>query len=147
MIIISAKIEYGIFLLVYLVGNSNRLVSLTEVAEQEKISRGYLEEVAANLKRMKILNGKKGRGGGYILARDPRDIKISEIITALEGPISPVKCLDLPAGRHGLSANAARGQGDLRCVKEKKCGTKKIWISLKNKIEEHLSEISLADII
>lgn len=140
MIMISAKIEYGIFLLVYLVGNSNRLVSLTEVAEREKISRGYLEEVAANLKRTKILNGKKGRGGGYILARDPKDIKIFEIITALEGPISPVKCLGLPA-------HANKKQNDLRCAKEKKCGTKKIWISLKNKIEEHLSEISLADIL
>lgn len=129
MITISAKSEYGISLLAYLAKNTGRVISLAEVAEKEFISRGYLEEVAADLKKTGILKGKKGKGGGYVLARDPKDIKISEIITALEGPISPVKCT-----------------GTGKCFKEKTCGTKKIWISLKHKIEDYLEEITLESI-
>lgn len=130
MITVSAKSEYGICFLVYLAKNMGKVISLSEVAENEKISRGYLEEIAADLKKANILKGKKGKGGGYVLAREPGDIKISEIITALEGPISPVKCL-----------------GNAKCFKEKFCGTKKVWVSLRDKIEEHLREISLEDIL
>lgn len=126
----SAKSEYGICFLVYLARNAGKVISLAEVAEEEKISRGYLEEIAADLKKAKILKGKKGKGGGYVLARDAKDIKISEIITALEGPISPVKCL-----------------GDAKCFKEKFCGTKKVWMALRDKIENYLEEISLVDIM
>lgn len=129
MLTVSAKSEYGICFLVYLARSAGKVVSLAQVAEEEKISRGYLEEVAADLKRAKILKGKKGKGGGYILAREAKDINVSEIITALEGPISPVKCL-----------------GDVKCLKEKFCGTKKIWQSLKSKIEDYLEKITLEDI-
>lgn len=125
----SAKSEYGICFLVYLAKNAGKVISLAEVAENEKISRGYLEEIAADLKKAKILKGKKGKGGGYVLVRDAKDIKISEIIIALEGPISPVKCL-----------------GDAKCFKEKFCGTKKIWQSLKDKIDKYLEKINLEDI-
>ena len=139
MITVSAKSEYGLSFLAYLALRQARgkPISLAEVAESEKISRGYLEEVAGTLKRSGFLKGKKGKGGGYVLARSPKDIKISEIIASLEGPISPVKCLALSTG----------GKGGVKCFKEKTCGTKKVWMSLKNKIEEHLSEISLEDII
>lgn len=136
MITISAKSEYGLFFLVFLARNIGKVISLTQVAKNEKISRGYLEEIAADLKKADILKGKKGKGGGYVLARKAKDIKISEIITALEGSISPVKCLS-------LSAQA----GDAKCFKENVCGTKKIWMSLKDKVEEHLRGISLADIV
>lgn len=130
MITISAKSEYGISFLAYLVKNSGRVISLAEVAKKEKISRGYLEEAAADLKKAGILRGKKGKGGGYILMREAKDIKISEIITALEGPISPVKCL-----------------GMARCFKEKTCGTKKIWQLLKIKIDSYLMSVSLKDLV
>lgn len=130
MITISAKSEYGLFFLVFLARNIGKVISLTLVAKNEKISRGYLEEIAADLKKADILKGKKGKGGGYVLARKAKDIKISEIITALEGPISPVKCL----------SNA-------KCFKENVCGTKRIWQSLKDKIEKHLEGITLKDII
>lgn len=132
MINVSAKSEYGLSFLAYLAFRQaqGKPISLAKVAESEKLSHGYLEEVAADLKRAKILKGKKGKGGGYVLARKPKDIKISEIVIALEGPISPVKCM-----------------GSGKCFKEKTCGTKKVWISLRDKIEKHLSEISLEDII
>ena len=130
MITVSAKSEYGISFLAYLAKNRDRLVSLSEVAEKECISQGYLEEIAATFNKAGFLRGKKGRGGGYALSKKSKDIKISEVISALEGPISPVKCT-----------------GTGKCFKEKICTTKKIWISLKEKMENHLSEISLADII
>lgn len=135
MITVSAKSEYGLSFLAYLAKNKDlpaqagRFVSLSEVAEKENISQGYLEEIAAILNKAGFLQGKKGKGGGYVLAQDPKDIKISDVVTALEGPISPVKCM-----------------GSGKCFKEKICGAKSVWVSLKEKIDEHLSEISLADI-
>lgn len=130
MITVSAKSEYGLSFLAYLANNPDRVISLSEMAEKELISQGYLEEVAGILSRAGLLKGKKGKGGGYVLARNPKEIRISEVIASLEGPISPVKCL-----------------GSAKCYKEKICQTKDVWSSLKVKIEEHLSEITLADVV
>ncbi len=126
---VSAKSQYALILLTCL-AKKNDFFSLHEISDTEKISYGYLEEISADLKNNKILKSKAGRKGGYKLAKEPKNIKISEIIEIFEGKTAPVKCF---SGH--------------KCSKEKECKTRKVWEKLKSNVDNTLGSMSLKDII
>ncbi len=68
-------------------------VSLKSIATSQGLSENYLEQLMAPLRRAGIVKSVRGAQGGYMLARDPKDITIGEIITTVEGPIALVDCL------------------------------------------------------
>jgi Rrf2 family protein len=67
-------------------------VSLTEMADHEQLPRPYLEQLVVSLREAGLVTSTRGARGGYELALDPADIRMSEVVTALEGPISPMVC-------------------------------------------------------
>ena len=69
---------------------------LKEIAESEDISMKYLSQLVLPLKVAGLIMGTRGAHGGYLLTRPPEDIKLSEIITAVEGSMNPVECVDNP---------------------------------------------------
>ncbi|MEK9637503.1 MAG: Rrf2 family transcriptional regulator, partial [Acidimicrobiaceae bacterium] len=62
--------------------------SVREIAERTVLPQPYLEQILLALKGAGLVRSKRGVGGGYVLARDPEDIKLSEIIRAVDGPIT-----------------------------------------------------------
>lgn len=105
-------------------------VSLRDVADEMKLSLGYLEEVAGQLKQGGLIVGKQGPNGGYRLARGPKDISVDDILTAIEGPIELVDC-------------QAKGVG---CPVAHKCASKNVWKTLQRNIQKSLRATSLASI-
>lgn len=104
-------------------------VSLKEVAERMGLSQGFLEEMAADLKKAGLIQGRKGPGGGYRLAKPATKISAEQILTALEGPISLVAC-------HGGACPVASA-----------CASKSLWGFLQSDIVKSLKKTTLADII
>ena len=98
----STKAEYGMRAIVHLAKKSG-LVSLAEIAKQEHLSLAYLERIFALLKKANIVTSFKGTNGGYALARKAEQIKVSEIIQALEGSLYELKCGAFHVG--GCSVN------------------------------------------
>lgn len=83
---LSKKSRYGIAALIDLaIYQKEGRVALNNIAERNKISLQYLEQVFAALRRNKIVKSIKGAQGGYLLAKDVKDIKVAEIIDALDG--------------------------------------------------------------
>ena len=83
---VSTKGRYGLRALVDLAVNSNdRHVSLVEIANRQNISLNYLEQVFGILRKAGIVKSIKGAQGGYVLADDPENIKISTVLNVLEG--------------------------------------------------------------
>ncbi|MDR1302004.1 MAG: Rrf2 family transcriptional regulator [Treponema sp.] len=83
---ISTRGRYGIRLLIDLAEHTNEShVSLASVAERQRISIRYLEQVAVILRRGGFIRSVKGASGGYTLARLPQDIFIGEVLRELEG--------------------------------------------------------------
>jgi Rrf2 family protein len=72
-------------------------VLIADIAEQEGIPRKFLELILAELKQHGILVSRKGRGGGYLLARSPEEITVASVLRVLDGPIAPVACLSRTA--------------------------------------------------
>ncbi len=108
-------------------------VTLKEISDAEDISLNYLEQLFSKMRKGNIVNSIKGPGGGYVLARDSKDIKVSEIIEVVEETISPVACVD-----EGMETNS--------CERSEKCTTQWLWAELGLKIKEYLNSVTIHDL-
>ncbi len=127
---ISAKDHSAMLLLSALsrAFDEGSFISLQEVAQQMHVSQGYLEEIAAQLKKANLIVSKQGSAGGYRLARAPQDITLEHVMIALEGPVALVDCQ----------------VADAACPVAKKCSSKNIWSVLQKSIQQTLRETTLA---
>lgn len=130
---ISTKGRYGLRALVDLAihGKSGVPVFLSDIAKRQEISDKYLEQIATQLQRAGLVRTVRGRKGGYLLNKSASQVKLSEIIAVLEGPICLVDCVKEPA----------------TCARSNSCFTRDIWTELSNKIEEVLAGYTLDDIV
>ena len=93
---LSKKTKYGIKALVYLARQENRIpVQISVISKSENISQKFLETILLTLRKNGILGSKKGKGGGYYLLKDPKDIAMTTVMRLLEGPIAMVPCVSL----------------------------------------------------
>jgi len=134
MIKLSTKGRYGTRLMVNLARhykNSNKAVILKNVAEEEGISIRYLEQIIIPLKINKLVKSIRGAGGGYTLARKASEIKLCEILQALEGSCSLVECLE----------------DESFCEKIKTCGTYEIWKGATDLLKNYFERLTLQDVL
>ena len=131
----STRALYAVMALVDLaLRQGERLVSLPEIAENQGISLSYLEQIFMVLRQKAFVKSLRGQKGGYVLARDPKDIHIAAIIEAMgEGPRA-TRCNRLEGSGRGCLPRGAQ------------CLTHQMWAQLEAHIVQYLSGISLADI-
>jgi Rrf2 family protein len=129
---ISTKGRYGLRALVDLSinGRNGLPVLLSDIAKRQGISDKYLEQIATQLHRAGIVKTVRGRKGGYLLNKADKDIKVSDVMEVLEGPICVVDCVNEPDA----------------CSKSTICSTRDVWTLLSHKIKEVLSGYTLADL-
>ncbi len=105
----SKKITYGIRAMIQLAKNwGKENLSLSKISNKEGISKKYLEQIFIKLKEANLIKSKKGKSGGYSLARSPEKINVFEIIEALEGGVTPASCISK--------------KGQFICEKSCRCG-------------------------
>jgi Rrf2 family protein len=106
--------------------------SVRDIAERTGLPQPYLEQILLALKGAGLVRSKRGVGGGYVLARPPRQIALSEIVSAVDGPIA--------AGDFGEPhQNGA-------CDHEGQCVLLAVWAQVGDQMRQMLGGISLADI-
>jgi len=94
--VLSKKTKYGIKALTFLARcEESNPVQISEISKKENISHKFLESILLTLKKAGLLGSKKGKGGGYYLRKHPTEIKMTEVIRVLEGPIAMVPCVSL----------------------------------------------------
>jgi Rrf2 family iron-sulfur cluster assembly transcriptional regulator len=82
---LSSRSQYAITAMLELALHDNQSpVTLFDISSKQKISLSYLEQLFANLRKHKLVRGRRGPGGGYVLARSPDDIAIADIIAAVD---------------------------------------------------------------
>jgi Rrf2 family protein len=93
---ISTKGDYGIRALIELAHHYGeaRPTQSGEIASRQRIPESYLEQLLTTLRRAGFIRSVRGPQGGHALIRDPYDLRVSEVIEALEGSIMPIECLD-----------------------------------------------------
>jgi Rrf2 family protein len=106
-------------------------LQIKAIAEREDISNKYLEQLIAMLKSTGLVRSLRGPKGGYILAKAPSEIKLSDIFRTLEGPLIAVECLSHP---------------DF-CPRCADCVTRKIWSKIQNTMVDLLESMTLQDLV
>lgn len=135
MIRLSTKGRYGTRLMLNLArhytNNGHKAIILKNVSDEEDISIRYLEQIIIPLKIHKLVKSIRGAGGGYILARDPKEIHLSEILYALEGACCLVECVD----------------DEDYCDRIPFCATYEIWKKASQMLKDYFNSVSLADLV
>jgi Rrf2 family protein len=111
---------------------ANGPVSRSEISARQDISAEYIAQLFRSLAAAGLVRGVKGPGGGYILARSPDEIRVGDVIRAVEGPIATVACV-LPNIRP-------------RCERLDKCVTHLVWVELTASIASFLDSITLSEL-
>lgn len=93
---LSKKTKYGLKALTFLASQKGKIpVQIAEIARQENISQKFLESILLSLRKTGFLGSKKGKGGGYYLIKDPKEVLMTDVMRVLEGPIAMVPCVSL----------------------------------------------------
>jgi Rrf2 family cysteine metabolism transcriptional repressor len=89
---LSKKTEYALKAVIYAARHpEGTTFQIKELADRNGIPKKFLELILLELKNAGIVQSRRGVGGGYLLARRPESVRSTEIIEAIEGPVSPVK--------------------------------------------------------
>jgi Rrf2 family protein len=111
------------------------LLPLKEVAARENIPLPFLEQIFAQLREAGIVDGKRGKHGGFFLARPPTNIFMGEIVRLIDGPLAPIACVSQTAYRK------------CSCPDEDHCGLRLLMLDVRNAIADILDRYSLAQVV
>ncbi len=130
---VSTRGRYALRVLIDLAEHSDgSFIAMKEVAHRQAISLKYLERIMPLLVEAGLIEGMRGKGGGYRLTRDPDEYTLGEILRTTEGDLAPVACLAC---------------GAKPCPREEDCRTLTMWKELDALINTYLDGKTLADLM
>jgi Rrf2 family cysteine metabolism transcriptional repressor len=131
----STKGEYGVRLMVELARHYGEgPLSLADVAEHEDLPRPYLEQLVVSLREAELVVSHRGARGGYTLGRPPAQIRMGDVLRALEGPIVPMIC----------AAHDRETSG--QCGRTTFCTVNTLWVKVRDAISDAVDSLTLADL-
>jgi Rrf2 family protein len=129
---LSTRTRYGIRAVLELAASYGKSPLQTRViAEHQGISVKYLEQLMAILKSGGLVRSIRGSKGGYLLSRPPNQIKTSEVVSALEGPVVTVECLE----------------NESYCAQVADCVARQLWAQMQKAIDTVLESVTLQDLL
>jgi Rrf2 family transcriptional regulator, cysteine metabolism repressor len=145
-VIFTTKAEYGVRLLVELGKAQDGTgpggpVSLKSIAESEQLPLAYLERIVALLKKGGFVEATRGAHGGYRLSKPADEIRMDEVVVALEGGIAPMSCfVDDRAGEGPGVLCSHHDDGEL-------CATRLLWTRVQGGVVKALQQTTLAELV
>ena len=131
--IVSTKGRYALRVMVELAQHQgDGYVPLNVIAERQDISEKYLESILKILVQEHLLEGMRGKGGGYRLTMSPGEYTIGRILRLTETSLEPVGCIE---------------SGSTSCPKASECRTIGMWMKLGEIVNDYLDSITLADLL
>ena len=132
---LSKKTQYALKALIYLAKKKTTgPVLISEISKKKKIPLKFLESILLELKKSEILESKKGKGGGYFFAQDPKKVPIAKVMRLIDGPIALLPCVSLNFYEKCKNCD------------EKKCGLSNVMISVRDASLKILEKKTIADI-
>lgn len=132
---LTMKGKYGLKAMVHLAGCRPGTPELIQsIATEHAISKKFLDAILGELRVAGLVVSKKGKGGGYALARPATDISVGEIVRVLDGPLAPIGC-----------ASRTRYRPCADCRDENRCTVRRMMIDVRDSIARILDNRSLAE--
>ena len=131
---LTTKGRYAVMAMADLASNTNSgPISLREISLRQNISMAYLEQIFIKLKKKKLVKSSRGATGGYLLEKPPSEIKISNIIFAVDEEVKMLNC----------KKNSKKGCNN----KSSKCITHNLWDELDQHIHQFFEKVKLQDLV
>ncbi len=105
-------------------------VTLAGIAERQRISLSYLEQLFGKLRRFELVSSVRGPGGGYTLAQPMELVTVADIIAAVDEPLDATSC-----------------GGKENCLDEHRCMTHDLWTNLNRRMQDYLQSVTLASLV
>ncbi|MBD3390702.1 MAG: Rrf2 family transcriptional regulator [Chitinivibrionales bacterium] len=129
---LSTRTRYGTRAMLEIARRGNNgPVKRKDIAQAQGVTEGYLENILGVLRRQHLVRTVRGADGGFILERQPSQISLLEVVTALEGSIAPVPCIEDPAS----------------CDRTPSCAALEVWRTLHDAQTRALSGVTLQDMV
>src|SRR5262249_13344552 len=147
----STKAEYGVRVMVELARRAGKgPVPLAEIAAHDGLPLAYLEHLVARLRKVGLVDSRRGSRGGDLLARPSAEITIAEVVEALEGAVAPLEGISHAPARAVVFSPQAP-DGSIVCSRESDpghaCPTKLLWTRVRFSIVRTLQDTTLADLV
>ena len=131
--LISTRGRYALRVMIDLAEHQGEgFIPLKAIAQRQGISEKYLESIMKLLVKAKLLNGLRGKGGGYQLTKAPEQYTAGSILRMTEESMAPVSCLESDAEA---------------CPRAAECRTIPLWKGLDKVINDYLDNVTLADLV
>ena len=131
--LISTKGRYALRVMLELAqGEPGECMPLPVIAQRQGISEKYLESIVKSLVKGGVVEGMRGKGGGYRLCKSPDQLTAGHILRLMEGSLAPVSCLD---------------SGSVPCERASECRTLSLWAGLNDVINKYLDQYTLASLL
>jgi Rrf2 family protein len=128
---VSTKGDYGVRALVELAHHYGEgPVQSAEIAAKQEVPEPYLDQLLTMLRRAGFIRSVRGPQGGHALIRDPQELKLSEVVQALEGSLAPIACVDDPDA----------------CTRTGGCVQREVWERVRDATLQILQGVSIADL-
>lgn len=134
---LTARGKYGLKAMVHLAQlKPETTAQATEIASANAIPKKFLDAILGDLRKAGLIIAKKGPGGGYALAKRPREINVGTIIRSLDGPLAPIAC---------ASRTAYEPCKDCRDVK--RCAVRITMSTVRDAMSDVLDRLTVADMV
>ena len=131
--LVSTKGRYALRVMLELAqSDSTVYMPLPLIAEKQGISEKYLESIVKTLVKGGVVEGMRGKGGGYRLCKSPDQFTTGYLLRLMEGSLAPVACLEA---------------GSSPCDRAGECRTLSLWAGLNDVINKYLDQYTLADLL
>jgi Rrf2 family protein len=128
---VSTKGDYGVRALVELAHHYGQgPVQSAEIAARQEVPETYLDQLLTTLRRAGFIRSVRGPQGGHALIRDPKEVRLSEVMTALEGSLAPIACVDDPDA----------------CTRTGGCVQREVWAQVRDATQKILESVSIGDL-
>jgi Rrf2 family protein len=130
---LTKKAKYGLKAMSYLAGvTPGQTALVADIASANQIPKKFLDAILSELRNAGYVHSKKGKGGGYMLARPPAQISVGDLVRTLDGPLAPIQC---------ASQRMYRKCDD--CVDETHCAVRLVMMEAREAISRVLDHTSL----
>jgi Rrf2 family transcriptional regulator, cysteine metabolism repressor len=134
MLKISTRCRYGLLAMVEFGQKYGQdPVSVQELFRKQRIPKLYLQQILVKLRRNGLVESIRGTNGGFVLKKEPKQIKILDIVKAVEGPVQLISC--------------TKNAKDKCCRRMKECLTRPVWVELHEVVNKVLNERTLSDLM
>ncbi len=128
---VSTKGRYALRLMLDLALEENQIVRLKDAAGRQEISMKYLEQIISVFQKCGYVKSLRGPGGGYTLAKKPKEYTVGMILRQIEGSLAPVACLE----------------EENSCSRSGECVTLRFWKMLSDAVSQVVDQVTLADLV